>query len=57
MPEKKLFSDPRWNDTSIPKTVGHREVTPEEKAQSDKRMAERIARIKAKRKLAQDNKE
>ena len=27
----KKFSDPRWNDTTIPEVVGIREVTEEEK--------------------------
>ena len=46
MSDKKLFSDPRWNDASLPKVVGHRELTPEEKKQAE----EMRKRIEARRK-------
>lgn len=41
MSEKKPFSDPRWNDTSLPKVIGHMELTEEQK-KSAKEWRERI---------------
>jgi len=49
MSEKKLFSDPRWNDTSFPVVIGHREITPEEKERARKTIEDVIMRKRAKK--------
>ena len=40
MLEKPPFSDPRWNDTSLPKVIGHEEVTKEENERAEKLLEE-----------------
>ena len=34
MDNEKLFSDQRWNDKSLPKVIGHRELTEKEKKEA-----------------------
>jgi len=50
MDEKKLFSDERWNDTSLPKVIGHRELTSEDK----KRAEEFWQRIEERKKKSEE---
>lgn len=33
--EKKLYSDPRWNDKQLPKVIGHIEFTEEEQKKKE----------------------
>ena len=49
--EKKPFSHPRWNDTSLPIVTGHRELTEQEKEDAElfmKRIMEKRKNIKRK---------
>ncbi|MEF3309504.1 hypothetical protein PV433_11425 [Paenibacillus sp. GYB004] len=43
--EKKLFSDPRWNDISKPKIIGYREIPEEERKENKKRFREHLKKI------------
>ncbi len=36
--EKKLYTDARWNDTSRPIVIGHREFTEEEKKEIEEKI-------------------
>lgn len=31
----KKYTDPRWNDTTLPEVIGTRELTEEEKSEKD----------------------
>ncbi|MEK4359916.1 hypothetical protein NYE48_23110 [Paenibacillus sp. FSL M7-1455] len=42
---KKPFSDPRWNDTSKPKIIGHIERTEEEREVDKKRFRDHLRKI------------
>ncbi|MFC4305788.1 hypothetical protein [Cohnella boryungensis] len=43
--DKKPFSDPRWNDTSKPKVIGHFDRTDEERATDKKKFREHLKKI------------
>lgn len=43
--KEKLFSDPRWNDTSKPKIIGYREIPSEEQEENKKRLEEHLRKI------------
>lgn len=43
--DKKLFSDPRWNDTSKPNIIGYVEVNEAERAAGKKKLREHLKKI------------
>ncbi len=43
--KKKLFSDPRWNDTSKPKVIGYQEISEEDRAKYEKLSREHLKKI------------
>ena len=43
---KKLFSDPRWNDKGLPRVVGHFEQTEEEEQQGHEKLLKIIEHFK-----------
>jgi len=43
--DKKPFSDPRWNDTSKPKVIGHFDRTDKERAADQKKLLEHLKKI------------
>ena len=50
MPDKKPFSDSRWNDASMPKVIGHVELTPKDKKEAREKLSGLIKSMMAKRK-------